>query len=634
MSHLALCIARLRLRSFLSAMTHRAWVVCLFAFSAPASIAQNANSKLIAQRMVSVYPAVAVERVELLAGVDSTQGIEQIQALPAGAFQRLMPDQLDIRDTSWNRSLWLRITVRANTPVPSQQAAAISVLEIQKPYLDRVTLYKPDLQNEGGWKAQRAGDTLAAEEWSLPGQFPRLALPSLEEIQASPSGQMVIYLHVPHRIPVGFQLKVWTAVQLIENIQQDFLLLGVTIGTMMLAVLLSIVLLLFHRDRLFVWYALYAASALMACVSHSGLAAQYLWPGGGMWPSTALLCFMLLAACSQLQFCKLLFISSSASKGWARACEWLGGLSAGTALVFPLVSMAYWMFVLFAAQALIVTSMLMSSGLIVIAWRHGNRLAIAMALTYLPLFVTVLAALTDGQGWIILPEAGYNAPLYAVALEVSLLGLLLQWLGHERHGQLERERALAGTDPLTGFAKQEGFIQALQSSWDIAQTSGQDASIVYVQALGADDLRHLTPLKLKRCVRLLRTITREGDMVAQLDTDTLGIILPGMAAGNELNERLVRLVALGLIPERKEPSLRFRLVATTCKTFTQPWSEIDPALRLFLNATEPWARKPIHYIPKRTSKVRTGFADSDAMDALWNRALDAQTDATTGPRQP
>ena len=582
--------------------------------------------------MVDVYPGVAVANLAILANADASIGIEQIQATPPEAFRALPDGRLAVRDPSWDRSLWIRLTLRAGEPVAGKAASITSVLEVQKPYLDQLTLYTPAAAPTGGWQAQRAGDFLAKDQWSLPGQFPRFKLPSPSDLQAMPGGQMVVYLHVPHRIPAAFDLKIWSDVQLIADVQRDALLLGLTFGAMTLAVFLSIALLIFHRDRLFVWYALYALSALLACLSHAGTAYQYFWPWGGHWPSTSVLCFMLVAASSQLQFCKLLFMSSSRKVWPVRWCEGLGITNIVVALIFPWLELQWWAYALFLAQGLLVASMLGSSGLITVAWLRGNKLAMALAWTFLPVFVTVVLSLLEAQGFIVLTETGYNAPIYAVALEVTLLGLCLQWFGHDRHGKLERERALASTDPLTGFANHEGFVQALQAAWNVSLTEGQDTSVVYVQAIGADDKKLLTKAKLKRCVRLLRTITREGDTVGQLDRDSLGLVLPGLGMGNDLNERMVRLVALGLIPERREPSLRFRIVATSARTFGKPIHDIDSELRLFLNTAEPWTRKPIHYIPKHAAKDRSGFANSDAMNALWNQALDAQrADQSTQP---
>ncbi len=123
--------------------------------------------------MVDVYPGVAVANLAILANADASIGIEQIQATPPEAFRALPDGRLAVRDPSWDRSLWIRLTLRVGEPVAGKAASTTSVLEVQKPYLDQLTLYTPAAAPTGGWQAQRAGDFLAKDQWSLPGQFPR-----------------------------------------------------------------------------------------------------------------------------------------------------------------------------------------------------------------------------------------------------------------------------------------------------------------------------------------------------------------------------------------------------------------------------------------------------------------------------
>jgi two-component system, sensor histidine kinase LadS len=605
---------------------NRALALCLcvaWLILAAPTFAQSSPPTLQDHRVADTYPALEIKQLAILTNTDPNWGIEQVSALPSSAFKEISLGQA-IQDPSWDRSLWVKLVLHAKAEKPGYTPSASSVLEIQKPYLDRVTLYSPI---PGGWEVQRAGDAISGEIWSLPGQFPRFGLPTLQELQASGQAQMVLYMHVPHRLPANFQMQLWSEVELMANIQQDFILLGMTFGAMALAVFLSLALLAFHRDRLFLWYAGYALAALLACVSHSGLGFQYFWPYGGLWPSTAVVSFMLIAAAAQLQFSKLLFTSSSLQRWPVKICEALGLANVVVALIFPWVSLENWTHVLFVAEALVVVSMLAVVGLLAASWRLGNKLAMAMVFTYAPLFVTVIMVIMDAQGLIGVGELGYNAPIYAVSLEITLLGLCLQWFGHERHGKIERERALASTDPLTGFSTAAGFAQHLQDAWVKAKAYDQDMSVAYIQALGDNDSPVLTPHKLKRCVRLLRTVTRETDVVSRLDDRTLAILLPGMGMGEDLSARLARLIALGLIPDRQDPVdliLRFRIVATSFKRFDKKLRHVDGDLRNILRLAEPWKRKSIQFIPRRGPSTRADFANSDDMNAMWNHALDAE----------
>ena len=150
---------------------------------------------------------------------------------------------------------------------------------------------------------------------------------------------------------------------------------------------------------------------------------------------------------------------------------------------------------------------------------------------------------------------------------------------------------------------------------------------MYLQVLGADDSPLLTPTKLKRSVRLVRTVTREGDVVSRIDDRTLAVLLPGLGLGEDISARLSRLVALGLIPDaqdHKDPTLRFRIVATSYRHYNKKLRFLNTDLRQLLDSNAHWKRKSIQYISKGGARETSRIADSAVMDAMWNHALDAE----------
>ncbi len=484
---------------------------------------------------------------------------------------------------------------------------------------------------------QRAGDAIPASEWSLPGQFPRFILPTLDEVRAGPGERLELYLHIPHRIPASFRINLMTSAQLMHDMQWGWLLLGITFGAMLLAALVSAAFMVLHRDRIFVWYGLYAVAALFACLTHSGIAFHLLWPHGGLWPSTALLFFMLMAAACQLQFAKLLFISDSKARIPVRASEALGVLNVAVALIFPWISMNHWVAVLFLAQGLVVLSMLGTATLVIIAWRRGNHLARALMLTFVPLFATVCLGLLEGQSLVNLPQVSYNAPIYAAALEVILLGLVLQWFARERHGEVERERALASTDPLTGFLTAAHFHQALRQAWSDAQRDNTDVSIAYVELPIASFSKRLSDDTVKRTVRILRTVTDEADTVGRLDGQTLAILMPGVSINEKLSVRLSRIVALGLMPEDNRPGsekLKFRIVATSRRAFMANVRQLDTDLRHLLMSTSIWRNKSIRILGGRQDSRLADFVESQVLADIWEEALQDELQPSENSTQP
>ncbi len=612
------------LKRFCRALIFRFFLSLAFAWmaaSGPAS-AQNSVASTPLLRMVDVYAAVELDRIELLTGADSAWKLDQILANPALNF-KLIPADQTIQDASWESSLWLRLVLRPAEPQAGKAPSAQTLLEIPKPYLDDIALYTPSQSAAGGWHVQRAGDTVAITLWTLPGQFPRFALPTLEQVKSSSGERMVLYMRIPHRIPASFHVNVMTSTELMNDMQWGSLMLGIAFGSMLLAALVSIVFMLLHHDKIFVWYFFYAVAALMACLSHSGMAVHLLWPHGGVWPSSSLLTFMLIAAASQLQFSKLLFMETSSAQWPVRCSEWLGCLTLAVALIFPWVSLGYWISVLFLSQALVLACMLLTLSMVVASWRQGNRLAMALLLTFVPLFATVIVGLMDAQGILSLIEVGYNAPIYAASFEVSLLALCLQWFARERHGQRERARALASTDPLTGFSDAASFQVALQKEWSAARLSGHLVYVAYIQLLN----KNPTAQMLKRSVRILRTVSGEGDVVARLDERTLALLMPNLIEGSDMSSRLSRIVALSLIPDRtdqRNPTLRLRVGATSSQHYTKSADQLQIDLRHFMADDERWNKKSIRYLMIDAQSIRHRLVTADALDELWAQALEAE----------
>ena len=324
---------------------------------------------------------------------------------------------------------------------------------------------------------------------------------------------------------------------------------------------------------------------LLASLSHAGLAFQYLWPWGGLWPSNAAIVFMLLAATSQLQFCKLLFMSSSQSIWPARWCEGLGIINAVVAIFFLWIGIEYWTVIIIVAQVLVVASMVTSSVLIFASWRLGNKLAVALAMTYIPLFLTVLLSMLEAQGFLGLPEVSYNAPIYAAAFEVILLGLFLQWFGHERQGKIAHDRALASTDPLTGFASASSFRKLLNTAWHSPPDPAQDTAVVYITLLNETRSAQRLNQLIHRSVRVLRSATNNQDVVGRLDGRLLALILPGTGMGEQLSQRLSRIIALGLMPDTSDPqaeSLQLRIAYTTRFHYRHDLAQLHQQLRELL----------------------------------------------------
>jgi GGDEF domain-containing protein len=560
--------------------------------------------------------------VAVLRHVDPALGLTDILQGRGGVFVRQAG--LDLEDSQWGlRSLWVRLTFQGYQVQAGQAAPATHVLEFPKSYLDDVRLYSPPLAGSQAWRVQRAGDMVAHSDWFLSGLYPRFLMPAASDVMNSPEGKQVLYVQIKHLLPITVTAKLRSLAQSTAITQASFLGLGLALGAMALTAAVCLLLAALNKDSIFSWYSGYAVAAMVTTASHSGLAHLLVWPVQGFWPSTATLSALLFAAACQIQFCWVLFQPRGRNGFLYQSAITIGLMCAATAFAYAFLP-SLWTQLYFLTVCLVSIGFCLSFLLVYLAWTKGNRLALAWLISFAPLLITVVIALLDGAG-ILRHAMAYNLPQYSAAIYVVLFGLSLQWFARERHGQTERAKALAATDPLTGFATAEAFKQRLQLDWHSRQTQRHGLAVAYVELQNpAEDKKQLDQL-LIRSVRVLRSASQAHDMVARLDGSLLALIMHNTQAGDDLSQRLSRIVALGLMEntsDRMTHPLQFRIAATTRQQFQKPLTELDPQLRELLAQSSSWGSRPIRYID-HSQKTRTSplVIESIALEKAWEAAL-------------
>jgi two-component system, sensor histidine kinase LadS len=597
-------------------------VLALVAWSAWSARAQP----LVAQKAGANVTNTDLKLVELavLHHVNPAHGLPEILAGKSGIF--VPQSQLDLKDSGWaDTDFWLRLTLAGIPLQEGQTAPAIYLLEFSKAYLDDIRLYSPPLNGTQAWRVQKAGDMVAQKDWYFRGLYPRFLLPSAQDLMASPSGQQVLYVQIKHSFPLTSKVQIFSAEQTVTFSQKTFLALGVVLGAMLLTAALSASMALLNRDSIFGWYFAYAICAILSNVSHSGMAHFLLWPVDGWWPGTATMFWLLMAALCQLQFCRVLFQPQDLKTLPAFAAIGWGGLCGVTAIAYAFLP-KYWTEFYFFGIGLILVAMALSIFLVYQAWRQNNKLALVWLISFVPLFITIVIGLLGSVG-MLEDDLGYNMPIYAVALEVILLGMALQWFARERHGQMEREKALATTDPLTGFASAQAFQAKLLRDWHSPDAEKFDFAVAYVElTTKASDAKQRERL-LMRSVRILRSATHTHDVVARLDGQLMAILMPHVQMGDDLSQRLSRIVALGLMPNRGDPQasiLQFRIVAATRWRYAPPLSQLDSDLRAVLADPNGWGSKTIRYVGSKASRsdaAKIMALEESKFEDLWDKAF-------------
>ena len=587
------------------------------------------NSHAAWAQLISV-PSAGLELTHLQVLRHAQQGltIDQVLSGSFGKFENHA--SLRISSDQWYRSVWLRLEIKATALTPANPEQA--VLFFPKPYLDTVRLYQPSGLTDTSWITQSAGDQISPNQWPVRSLYPEFLLPSVHQIKARGEQATVFYVEIQQDVSGVYDLYLGTAKSSAADAWLKLVIYGICFGMILLAAAITAAMAIFYRDQIYAWYSAYAISALAGCMSHSGVAHHLLWPVDGYWPGTAVLFFLLLCAVCQLQFCRADVTSMQISVGLRWATHALCAACLVTAVLYG-TYYTYWETWYYITLACIAATMAITAILMTIGWRSGHRLARAWLLAFLPLFSTVVFSILEGIGLLSANYQTYSYVIYGVTLEVLLLGLALQWFARERHGERERLKTLASTDPMTGFLSAQAFQSQLTKDWEISKAKGRSLAVAYVRLESrATNSQHLQVL-LTRCVRILRSATSAQDIVARLDGSLLALLMHDVPAGDELSQKLARVVALGLMPDANDrvvSVLQFRIVATTNRQFRKPLAELDAQMRELLTEPNGWGSKPIRYIDQTSKALSHAYlVETTLMEETWETAFqqEMKTDA-------
>jgi hypothetical protein len=104
-------------------------------------------------------------------------------------------------------------------------------------------------------------------------------------------------------------------------------------------------------------------------------------------------------------------------------------------------------------------------------------------------------------------------------------------------------------------------------------------------------------------------------------------LMPHVRMGDDLSQRLSRIVALGLMPNRSDPLasiLQFKIVAATRRRYAPPLSQLDSDLRALLADADGWGSKPIRYVGSKASRsdaAKIMALEESKFEDLWDKAF-------------
>lgn len=569
--------------------------------------------------------ALEIDRLEALAGASPDLSLQQVLDSQAGSFKPQASPFLE--DPSWSKSLWVKVFLRP-TALPLEGSSLGNALELNKPYIDDASLFTPQLTPTGWqWHRQDTGLRHSAGEGAIISHLPFFSLPAANEWADRPPHLRFVMLRIQHRLPLSVSVSVKPVSQVVAQSYVSTAMLAVTLGIIALVCVMTAALAFLHRDRAYGWYAVYAGAAWFFCASFLGFAHQVIWPIGGEWPVTAILFSLLLAMAAKLQFCRWMLLPPGQQLGLERASSILGGLSAVVCAGYVLQD-GHWTAWSLASMAMICACIVLI--LIIGCWAvlHKRAVSKIWLLVFAPVALTVIYRLLETLGWTNEQFFSFNTGVYALGLEVTVMGVAILWFARNMQSVKERRIALESTDPLTGFTDAKSFHNDLLQAWQDAKLTQTEVCVAYVALL--DSVR--SEKTMRRIVRILRTVSQEGDSVARLDDGTMALLLVNQGVGEDLSARLSRIVALGLMPDSSDksaPTLRFRIGATSSSHYTADISNLGSDLRRFMSDNERWVGKTIRFLTQHRTPGKPPIQNSDSFSEFWDQALEATVSAHT-----
>lgn len=556
----------------------------------------------------------AVLTVESIDALDLVHVSSTLRSAQAAPQQRYQPfDTHTTYPLNVNSALWLRIRLQASAPIPGNGW----VLAMPKPFFDAVEIYtyseSQGPNHQSGWQMQTAGGAIAHQDWPIQSLSPQFYLPAMAQ------GSHEVYLKIWQDLPTRMSFSVQPIAQAFAEGQKNLLMVGLSLGIVAVMLAWSAVLAFLYRKSVYAWYAVYTCVVLLFVASYTGFASYAFWPTNTIWSRHGASIFAMGSVATQLQFARALLLPQAKLRWLHHAITLVvAGTVVGMVLYFHSEHVSTQL-ALLAATLIPGLLFMVLLGLRALRQRATKVVARLWLLAYVPIVIVLTLTLVELLGIAPLAWLPLNAPVYALLFEVPVLLATLHFHAKSLRDNEVRERTLAETDPLTGFANQAHFQRMLSMHWTQYQLTGQDVALAYIKLVHQPGQSHRE--ELQRVVRQLRTVTRRRDIVAHLGGNLFGILMPQTMLNDALFSRFSRLVALGLMADPGDPHLapiNFRIALGTFLTGALTLESFSAALIDKINQAAGWKKRSIRYISRNPRKT----SDMTDMGELWQAALE------------
>ena len=430
-------------------------------------------------------------------------------------------------------AIWYRLQL------PAVTAPARAVLTVPFGGMDNVELFRPD--GAGGWKTQRAGESLPVSQWPLRYLHPAFAF------TLQPGETQATYLRIQHSHSSGVTWVLWDASSFSEAAKIWHLALGAYAGFMVLVVLLSIFNAVSWRDPIHLYYAVQVVLVGLGIMSLTGIGGEYLWPNNAWWNDKA---SVVLPAAS-LGWMGLFLRELVVERG-QRLLSWALLVHVGICALMVAGFLRYGredFFRLPSAYGLVALILFLA----LLTWFSLRRPKVGLWV------LAGMAALTGGTlftlfrnlDWLPVSFATQYGPQIGGALEIPLILIGLYFRSRERRDNRVRLDALAHTDPLTGVGNHRALVERLEQSLGRGRRGPFLGALLQVHVANLDAIRdeygrEAAEAAMVRAAECVAREAREGDTVAREQGGDLVLVLDGEVSRAQATEAGRNIIARGL----------------------------------------------------------------------------------------
>ena len=487
-----------------------------------------------------------------------------------------------------NNTLWVKLQLRR--PPGSHQTWSLS---IPLPVTDSVVLYQRDGANH--WVTQSAGNQLPQSMWSKHSLYPEF------ELRSQAGTDQFIYLQVRNFRSLNLPLRFAPTQQRDAQRLGEFAALGVILGSLLSLCLLSLIRYAEHRNPADLMASAYGLAIALTIAALNGVTGALLWSETLFWSSYAQTALPPLTMGLALLFLRDLYAMSTRHRRYDIVLVSTGWMAIASTLSMLLLDRA-------AAHLIITTVTFLATvvGMIgaLLSWRFRSAIGRLLVTSYVLQFLAMMRLIAES--WGLVPywwEFRYLTSL-AIALSVPLLLYALSRATHDRKELAVRANHLPNQDALTGLLTRAAFLEQYSKAYERVVSDGEPVAVVLISVINHEHIRQAygdttAEQCLLRAVIKLHRVLRDVDPAGRVDTHHFALLLEGVADKDALSQRMVQLIASGLIPiPGLEPkvNLQFQVACVLLHHNPVTPERVLDELGSLLQDMSPRTRRPIRFL--------------------------------------